>query len=143
MLKNILVPIDLVQERSWRRALTFGVDQARHYGAQLHVVSVGDINLDMTTGLLPDDFKSKYRDQIEKRLAAVVRENVPDDIPVRRIVREGRVYREILEAAKQIGADLIIMASNRPAVRDYLLGSNAARVVRHANCSVWIVRESS
>ena len=142
MLKNILVPVDVTHEKSCAKALAYGVDQTRHYGAQLHVLSVGDINLDMTTGLLPDDFKDKYRGQIEKRLTAVVKRYVPNDVPVRYIVREGRVYRQILEAAEQIGADLIIMASGRPAVREFLLGANAARVVRHAQCSVWVVRES-
>ncbi len=34
----------------------------------------------------------------------------------------------------------IVMASHRPGLQDYLLGSTAARVLRHANCSVYIVR---
>ncbi|MDH3475684.1 MAG: universal stress protein [Rhodospirillales bacterium] len=37
-------------------------------------------------------------------------------------------------------ADLIITGSHKPNVSDYLLGSNAARVVRHASCSVFVVR---
>ena len=36
--------------------------------------------------------------------------------------------------------DLIVMASHRPELKDYLIGPNAARVVRHADCSVQVVR---
>jgi nucleotide-binding universal stress UspA family protein len=59
---------------------------------------------------------------------------------VEAIVRFGSVYKEILAYAKTIGADLIVMGSHEPSVGDYLLGGNAARVVRHATCSVHIVR---
>jgi universal stress protein F len=33
------------------------------------------------------------------------------------------------------------VGSNRPAMKDYLLGTNASRVVRHARCSVLVARE--
>ena len=36
--------------------------------------------------------------------------------------------------------DLIIIGSRRPSVKTYLLGSNAAAIVRHANISVMVVR---
>jgi nucleotide-binding universal stress UspA family protein len=35
---------------------------------------------------------------------------------------------------------MIVMASHRPEMSDYLLGANAARVVRHAKISVLVVR---
>ena len=57
-----------------------------------------------------------------------------------RDVGHGTVYEEILHAAKRIDADLIVMAAHRPGQADYLLGPNAARVVRHAECSVLVVR---
>ena len=56
-------------------------------------------------------------------------------------MRNGTIYDEILAVADEIGADLIVMASHRPALRDYLLGPNAARVVRHAKQSVLVVRD--
>jgi nucleotide-binding universal stress UspA family protein len=46
----------------------------------------------------------------------------------------------ILETAKEIGADLIVIASHRPGLQDYFLGSTAARVVRHAECAVLVDR---
>jgi nucleotide-binding universal stress UspA family protein len=55
-------------------------------------------------------------------------------------VRFGGTYQEILAHAEKIGAELIVIGSHKPNVADYLLGSTAARVVRHARCSVYVVR---
>ena len=56
------------------------------------------------------------------------------------LIRFGTVYDEVLAAAKVVKADLIITGSHKPNVSDYLLGSNAARIMRHAECSVLVVR---
>ena len=56
-------------------------------------------------------------------------------------MRIGGVYPEILAEAKDWGADLVVIGSHRPAMSTYLLGSNATTVVRHATCSVLVVRE--
>jgi nucleotide-binding universal stress UspA family protein len=55
-------------------------------------------------------------------------------------VRVGHSYDTILKVAKERNVDLIIIASHRPGFQDYFLGSTAAKVVRHANCSVLVVR---
>lgn len=141
MFKTLLVPVDLADESSWRAVMPVAVDQARHYGATLHLMTVVDINLDITAVRLPEDFNKKYRKETEQRLANLVKENVPDDVQIRYWVRDGRVYQEILKVADEIQADLIILAPHRPSLRDYLLGANAARVVRHGKCSVMVVRE--
>ncbi len=61
-------------------------------------------------------------------------------IPVDHDVREGNAPSNILAAAKDHGADLILIGSHVPGFSDYFLGSTAARVVRHAQCSVLVER---
>lgn len=56
------------------------------------------------------------------------------------LVRSGRASLIILEMAEMEGADLIIIASHEPGIEDYFLGSTASRVVRHAPCSVLVLR---
>jgi len=56
------------------------------------------------------------------------------------VIREGHAANEILDLAEEIGADCIVIASHRPGLGDYLIGSTAARVVRHAPCSVMVLR---
>lgn len=52
-------------------------------------------------------------------------------------VLSGNVYVETLAAAEKLNADLIIIGSGRPELKDYFLGPSAARVARHADCSVY------
>ena len=52
----------------------------------------------------------------------------------------GSVYDEVLKQADEQKADLIVVGSHRPNWSTYLIGSNAATVVRHALCSVLVVR---
>jgi universal stress protein G len=53
----------------------------------------------------------------------------------------GSTYDEILSAARDCGADLIVVASHQPGLSDYLLGSTAAKIVRHAKISVLVIRD--
>jgi len=55
-------------------------------------------------------------------------------------VRKGASYHGILEYADDNEIDLIIINSHRPGLQDYLLGSTAAKVVRHAKCAVLVER---
>jgi nucleotide-binding universal stress UspA family protein len=58
------------------------------------------------------------------------------------LIRDGTPHHEITEAARELGADLIIIATNgRTGLTHVLLGSTAERVVRHAPCPVLVVRE--
>ena len=53
---------------------------------------------------------------------------------------KGHPGRAITDYAEKIGADCIIIGSHEPGLMDFLLGSTAARVVRHAQCAVHVLR---
>lgn len=55
-------------------------------------------------------------------------------------VRNGHAQTGILTIAEDKNADVIVIASHKPGLADYFLGSTASRVVRHANCSVFVLR---
>ncbi|MFD2172571.1 universal stress protein [Rhodobacter lacus] len=56
------------------------------------------------------------------------------------VIRQGHAANEILDLIDEIGADCVVIAGHRPDFGDYLIGSTAARVVRHAPCSVMVLR---
>src|SRR3546814_17742384 len=87
------------------------------------------------SSFFPTDYQDKAVTAAKEHLRAFVRERIPDGIPVRHVVTCGTIYEEILAFAKGHSVDLIIMASHRPELSDYLLGPNADRVTRHAACS--------
>ena len=55
---------------------------------------------------------------------------------------KGHTYRTIIDYAAANGIDCIVIGSHKPGLSDYLLGSTAARVVRHAPCAVHVHRSS-
>ena len=142
MFKNILLPIDLGEKTSWQKPLALAIDMCRKNDAVLRVMTVvPDLGMNIVAQYFPRGYEKEVAQKTLDQLKEFVRENVPDDITVKHAVGEGSIYETILRVAKQTKADLIIMESLRPELKDYLLGPNAARVVRHAECSVLVVRE--
>ncbi len=142
MVKNVLLTVDLNDESSWKTALPAAVEYCQAFGSTLHVATViPDFGLGAVGAHFPRDFAEKAVAQAKEDLQAFVGERIPSDVETRRSVGYGTVYEEILKIAKETGCDLIVIAAHRPELKDYLLGPNAARVVRHAGCSVLVVRD--
>lgn len=140
MFRNILVPVDLDQPSSWEKSIPTAVDLCHAYGAKLSLATVvPDWTLVLEAQWSPIAFR-EFLDTAQARLATLAGtvSGVPE---VAHRVATGSVYRGILTAAEEIGADLIVLSSHRPEMKDYLLGANASRVVRHARCSVFVVRD--
>jgi len=90
---------------------------------------------------VPADFDAEQikraTDDLDALLAKV-------ELPAERksaVARAGGIYHELLQEAADWNADLIVVGSHRPVMSDYLLGSNAKTIVRHAQCSVLVVRQ--
>lgn len=142
MFQRILVPVDLSDKHSWRKALPAAISLCETFQARLHLLTVvPEFGLPMVGQYFPEGYEAKVRQQVAKQLKEFAAEQVPDAVRCQRIIAEGKVYQEILHAAEKVKADLIVMGSHRPELKDFLLGPNAAKVVRHATCSVMVVRE--
>jgi nucleotide-binding universal stress UspA family protein len=142
MYRNILLPVDLSDQHSWRKALPTALALSTTFQAELHVMTVvPEFGLPMVGQFFPEGYEARMHEHVAAQLEDFIAEQVPEGVSVKRIVAAGRIYQQILSVAEQIGADLIVMGSHHPELSDYLLGPNAARVVRHADCSVMVVRE--
>lgn len=141
MFNTILLPIDLSAEHSWTKALPAALRLAEPGTGVLHVATVvPDFGLSVVGSYFEQGFEEKALHEIGEQLTAWVAEHVPEGIEVHPHVLHGRVYDQIIEAADRLMVDAIVMASHRPELSDYLIGPNAARVVRHARQSVFVVR---
>jgi nucleotide-binding universal stress UspA family protein len=142
MYSKILLPVDLAHDSSWRKALPIAVEYVQHFGSNLHVMTVvPELYINAEGGHLLEGQRELIVAGAEIRLGEFVRQHLSDLPEVGWTVEQGTIYWEILQVARNIDADVIIMASHRPKAMDFLLGPNAARVVRHADCSVLVVRE--
>lgn len=83
-------------------------------------------------------------EEIVKQAVNGAREKLADRIAgapdVEAVMLQGQPGRAITNYAEKIGADCIIVGSHEPGLSDYFLGSTASRVVRHAPCSVYVIR---
>jgi nucleotide-binding universal stress UspA family protein len=141
MSRTILLPIDIGTPVSWERPLGEALSLLGPEGV-LHVVSVlPDFGMATVGTYFGKDYERDALKAFGKALAEWVDAHVPDGITVHPHVLHGSIYDEILRAADKLEADVIVMGAHRPALKDYLLGPNAARVVRHARCSVYVVRD--
>lgn len=142
MYKDILLAVDLGEEGSWRKAMTTAVEYARAFGSRLHVMTVlPDFGMSVVSQYFPKDHMDRMIAEADQRLHALVAEKVPGEVPVQHIVKQGTVYEAVVSTAAEIAADLIVIGSHRPELRDYFIGPNSDRVVRHAACSVLVVRD--
>lgn len=142
MFNTVLLPIDLNQESSWKKTLPTALEFCRASGGSLHIMTVvPDFGMSIVGQFFPEGFEKEMADKVLQKLHEFVNAQVPAEMKVQHIVGEGNVYEVILSIADKIEADAIVMGSHRPELKDYLLGPNAARVVRHAKCSVMVVRD--
>jgi nucleotide-binding universal stress UspA family protein len=133
---NILVPIALYDETQDRRAVEIARALASE-NARLTLLHVMEEPPTYAAGYLPrDQFEKNERESAEKLDALAQAEGLQGP---RRAVW-GHPARSILDEAAENRADCIVMHSHRPSVQDYFIGSTAAHVVRHAACSVHVIR---
>ena len=144
MFSNMLLPVDLGDLESQEKAIATAAALSDSMGARLHILSVvPDIEEGYLASFFPDDFHARAMEEARKKLEAMVLERFPDRNDVSPLISHGSIYKEILQVAEDCSVDLIIMASHRPDESDYPLGPNAARVVRHASCSVLVLRNDA
>ena len=140
MFKNILVPIDLADTDLVKPAIETAIALARVSGGKIRLLNILPMTPVMLAEYVPPDFDVQQRQSAEEALTIIAGETGIEPGRISSTVRQGGIYHEVLEEAKAIGADLIVMTSHRPAMKTYVLGSNAGHVVRYAKCSVLVVR---
>jgi nucleotide-binding universal stress UspA family protein len=139
MYNTILIPIDMSQVEKAKEMITIAKTQAVNTTRFILLyVLENPPGRDSANMLTEKVTKEEERKAVKKELGLIAdTESLPNaDIQV----LNGRSYSTILDVAKDENAQLIIIGSHKPNMSDYFLGSTAARVVRHAKCSVYVVR---
>ncbi len=141
MYKDILLAVDLNDESSCRKPVETAVELAKMSGGTLHIMTVvPDFGMSVVSGYFPDGYEKEAIKAMANQLHTFTADRIPDDVAVQHIVGHGSIYEEIMRLSREIDCDLIVMGAYRQSAADYLLGPNAARVVRHAEKSVLVVR---
>ena len=136
MYKTILVPIDMAHIEKGKAMVDIATAQGNK-DTQTILLNVVEEIPAWVASQLPSGMLDESRQYALEKLKAIAdTANINVDVEV----RAGHPYKTILEVADKSGAELIIVASHQPGLEDYFLGSTAAKIVRHAKCSVLVVR---
>jgi len=137
---RILVAVDLDEPSSWQKPIATALALADCFGAKVALAYVVPDTVLMLQAQWSVSSVRAIMEDARIKLMKVTRDHAADR-DLEEIVRSGPVYAGLIEAGETFEADLIVLSSRRPEMKDYLLGANASRVVRHAKCSVMVVRD--
>lgn len=134
MYKKIVVALSLehgIADKALNMAASLG-----DKGAEVIAVHVKEPLQESVRSFMSKDDIGKARKQAESSL----KKRVANHPGVATVLLEGQPGRSVTDYAGEIDADCIVVGSHKPDLLDFLLGSTAARIVRHARCSVHVLR---
>ncbi|MEM7076925.1 MAG: universal stress protein [Pseudomonadota bacterium] len=141
MTTHILCAIDLTHQDN---ACALIAEAGRHAKLDNAVLSVVTVLPDYGSSFVGSFFKDGTLKEAAEAARVTLHKLVDDVLPefdqVQCIVAIGSAYEEILEAAKTVHADLVIVGAHKPDLAERIIGPNAARIVRHAEVSVLVLR---
>lgn len=134
MYRKILVPMALthnVSAQMLKIARILSDEQGEIIALHVYETPQGSVNAYLDEEVIKAGFEKATRMLTEKL------QDYPEVTP--KIIK-GHSARSIIDYANEHGIDCIVLGSHKPGLADYLLGSTAARVVRHASCAVHVNR---
>lgn len=135
MYKNILVPV-IFDETHDTQASFLVAKRLAGEGAEFTVLHVMETMPAYAAMQIPAEILAQTRADLDHKL-----KRLADGLDgAKAVVVEGHAGRRIADHAQYNGIDCIVMASHRHSLKDVFIGSTADWVVRHANCSVHVIR---
>ena len=135
MYNNILIPVLLDDDHEKHSAIQVAKTLAGD-GTAFTVLHVMEVIPAYVTAEIPSEVLANTRKEVEEGVSAISKE-LPNCAGV---TVSGHAGNAIVEYAKNHGIDCIVLASHKPGLQNYFLGSTADRVVRHAACAVHVLR---
>jgi len=144
MFKNILLPVDITDHNATKISFSAVKELIKLYpDAKLTIIAViQTYGLGMVEEYFPKGWIKDITTKTTNELKKLVEQNFTDMLSqVNYLVERGSVYQAILDTASKIDADLIVIPASDPNRKEYLLGPNVAKVVRHSDISVLVLRK--
>ena len=135
MYKNILVPVVFDELHDTQASFLVARALAAE-DAKFTVVHALEAIPSYVTAEIPNEVLARTRHEVEKSLVQTAKA-LPGSVPM---LISGSAGRAVVDYASDNDIDCIVLASHTPGFGDIFLGSTAARVVRHAKCSVHVIR---
>ena len=137
MFKKIMVPVDLAHLGALEKPLNVAADMARHYEAALCYVGV--------TTSQPSSV-ARSPEEYQQKLLAFAHEHAPSNgqEPSAQVYNSHDPVTDLddilAQAIDDLGADLVVMATHLPTHLDAIMPPNGAKIAKHTEASVFLVR---
>lgn len=141
MFKTVLLAVDVNDPKGSERPAETALHLAAAEGAKLHIMNVvPDFGMAIVGSFFTKDHNAQIMAEAKAALETWARslKDAPDDMVLH--VDQGTIYEQVLQEAGRINADAIVVGAHKSQLKDYLIGPNAARIARHAQQSVFVVR---
>ncbi len=139
-LKRILMPVDLSHTDVVQKEIDMALKLIDEHGViDMLYVDEARVHHSMVPTASGSAFSTQHQSAFDC-VQTMLETYVPKQHRGKAMVRNGVVFDEVLLQAKHSQVDAIVMASAKPNFRSYCLGSNAAKIVRHSHCSVFVVK---
>ncbi|WP_223548142.1 MULTISPECIES: universal stress protein [Aestuariivivens] len=140
-MKKIIVPIDFSEHSEY--ALKAAAKLAQKNNAELLVLHMLEMSEVLLTASGENPQKVIYFLKLaEQRFDDFLKKDYLKDVKIKPIVKHFKVFSEVNEVAKKHNADIIVMGSHGASgVKEFFVGSNTERVVRHSEIPVLVVKK--
>lgn len=139
MFKNILVPLHIDYEKNHKKLLQGALNVLDNDG-KITLLYVNEYKAKMVNSFRDDNATAEHEKDEIKRLEEIAKMYDLPPNQTKLLIKNGSVHREILVTARNMGADAIVMMATRPGIGSYFISSTPERVIRHADCSVFVIR---
>jgi universal stress protein F len=144
MFKNILVPLHLEYKKNHEKLLTGALKVLDKKDGKISLLYVNENRAHGSVYPIIDEQNEEVynKDALVKLEEIANKYSVPKD-KLSFNIRAGSVHQEILDESQKIKVDAIVMMATKPGLGSYFISSTAERVIRHASCSVFVIRLNS
>jgi universal stress protein A len=142
-IKRILCPTDF--SATAEKALEYAVFLASSHNAELQLLHVVDhlhgFDNYLILSLTPHEIAERMEKHANENLSDVANQ-IKETVKIEKAVRHGKTSVQIIEMAREMKADLVVMGTHgRTGLSHVIIGSVAEAVIRHAHCPVLVVRD--
>jgi universal stress protein F len=138
MFKNILVPIHIAYSKNHKKLFEGALDVLDDDG-KMTLLFVNQNNIHSSMSVYNENQENYDHDALDKLKEIADKHSLPLE-KVSFKIKDGTSHDEILKESKKLNTDAIVMMATKPGLGSYFISSTAERVIRHAECSVFVIR---